>query len=115
MDLLDWHRGTLTTRRLAVLVRHLPPESAFARAHEGERAEWTLTDHLLAAAVDHLAIGNWMFASVNRDEYADPLDPPEAVPRPGAGGAPTPGGTPARDSSTVRGPSGAELAQFFGA
>lgn len=107
-DLLDWHRGTLSSRRLAVLVRHLPPQSSFVRAREGEHAEWSLTDHLLAAAVDHLAIGNWMFASVNRDEYADPPDVPDPVPRPGqAGQDPEPPGA-------ERGPSGAELARFFG-
>ncbi|SED55434.1 hypothetical protein [Streptomyces melanosporofaciens] len=46
--------------------------SAFVRTREGEAAEWGLTAHLLAAVVDHLVIANGMFASANRDEYADP-------------------------------------------
>lgn len=109
VDLLDWHRETLSSRRLSVLVRHLPPESAFVRAREGEAAEWRLTDHLLAAVVDHLAIAHWMYASVNRDEYADPPEAPVPGPRPGAGAAGASGGQP--DDS---GPTASELARFFG-
>ncbi|MCQ8187440.1 DUF5361 domain-containing protein [Streptomyces rugosispiralis] len=109
VDLLDWHREALSSRRLAVLVRHLPPDSAFVRAREGEAAEWGLTDHLLAAVVDHLAIANWMFASANRDEYADPPEAPVPVPRPGAEATDTSGGPPAGHA-----PTGAELARFFG-
>ncbi|MET8076252.1 hypothetical protein [Streptomyces sp. NPDC005303] len=82
VDLLDWHRGRLSSRRLRVLVEHLPADSSFARAVHGEQAEWTVTDHLLAAVVDHLAVANWMFATVHRDEDAEPAEYPEAVPRP---------------------------------
>ncbi|MFI6699343.1 hypothetical protein ACIBJC_10275 [Streptomyces sp. NPDC050509] len=83
MDLLDWHRGRLTSRRLAVLVKHMPRDSALTHELHGEEAEWSVTDHLLAAAVDHLAAANWMFATVNTDESADAPDPPLPVPRPG--------------------------------
>ncbi|MBO0918762.1 hypothetical protein OG322_14110 [Streptomyces sp. NBC_01260] len=83
MDLLDWHRGRLTSRRLAVLVKHMPRDSAVAQEIHGESADWTVTDYLLAAAVDHLAAANWMFASVNTDEDADAPEPPVPVPRPG--------------------------------
>nr|WP_258319119.1 DUF5361 domain-containing protein [Streptomyces griseorubiginosus] len=82
VDLLDWHRGRLSSRRLRVLVEHLPSDSSFARAVHGEQAEWTVTDHLLAAVVDHLAVANWMFATVHRDEDTEPAEYPEAVPRP---------------------------------
>jgi hypothetical protein len=80
----------------------------------GEAAEWSLTDHLLAAVVDHLAAANWMFATVNRDEDADPLPHPEPVPRPGLNSAeaepdPAPNG-PDTPSATP-----AEIAAFFGA
>ncbi|MBL1114069.1 hypothetical protein JK364_16960 [Streptomyces sp. 110] len=112
VDLLDWHREALSSRRLAVLVRHLPPDSAFVRAREGEAAEWGLTDHLLAAVVDHLAIANWMFASANRDEYADPPEAPAPVPRPGA--ADTSDGPPADQAADGHAPTAAELARFFG-
>jgi hypothetical protein len=90
---------------LAALVRHLPPDSAFARARDAEAAQWTLTDHLLAAVVDHLAIANWMYASVNRDEDAEPPDPPVPVPRPGV---------PMTEPPVADRPSHAELARFFG-
>ncbi|MGW6362089.1 hypothetical protein ACWFR5_44720 [Streptomyces sp. NPDC055092] len=83
MDLLDWYRGRLSSRRLAVLVRHLPRDGALARALHGDGAEWTVTDHLLARIVDELAQNNWMFATVNRDEDSEPLDYPEPIPRPG--------------------------------
>jgi len=46
IDYRDRWRGTLTLRRLAVLIRHLPPESATARALAGGPV-WTLTEHLL--------------------------------------------------------------------
>ncbi|AWZ09662.1 MULTISPECIES: hypothetical protein [unclassified Streptomyces] len=81
-DLLDWHRGELSSRRLQVLLKHLPRDSSLNRELFGEAADWSVTDHLLAAAVDHLAAANWMFASVNTAEDDDPPDPPEPVPRP---------------------------------
>ncbi|MET8056215.1 hypothetical protein ACWECC_02245 [Streptomyces microflavus] len=83
MDLLDWHRGRLTSRRLAVLVKHMPRDSAVAQELHGEASEWTVSDYLLAAAVDHLAAANWMFASVNTDEDDEPPEAPVPVPRPG--------------------------------
>lgn len=48
MDLLDFYRGTLSARRLGVLVRQLPIESALVRALGDGRQPWTLTDHLIA-------------------------------------------------------------------
>ncbi|MFI5533756.1 hypothetical protein ACIA8O_34995 [Kitasatospora sp. NPDC051853] len=83
MDLLDWHRDRLSARRLSVLIKHLPRDSALTRELHGEAADWSTTDYLLANVVDHLAVANWMFATINRDEEADPLDPPEPVVRPG--------------------------------
>ncbi|MCI3274973.1 DUF5361 domain-containing protein [Streptomyces cylindrosporus] len=108
MDLLDWHRGRLSARRLAVLVRHLPPDSATLRELHGEAADWSVTDHLLAAAVDRLAEANWMFATVNRDEDTEPLEYPKPVPRPGATHP-----DPQPSESGVHNPTHAELAQFF--
>lgn len=48
MDLLDFWRGRLSPRRLAVLITGLPSESATIRALSGDAADWTLTNHLLA-------------------------------------------------------------------
>ncbi|WSF21701.1 DUF5361 domain-containing protein [Streptomyces sp. NBC_01353] len=82
-DLLDWYRGGLSSRRLFTLIKHLPADGAVQRELHGEAAEWSVSDHLLAAAVDHLAVANWMFMCVNTGEEDDQPDPPKPVPRPG--------------------------------
>ncbi|MGW3355879.1 hypothetical protein ACWDFL_10730 [Streptomyces bungoensis] len=111
----------------------MPRDSALNRELHGEAAEWSVTDHLLAAAVDHLAAANWMFASVNSDEGEQP-DHPEPVPRPvdaaeetdedgdedGSGSArPSAAaerGAPAPQSADPASgaPSAVQLARFFG-
>ncbi|MFJ4711232.1 hypothetical protein [Streptomyces sp. NPDC088785] len=77
-------------------------------------------DHLLAAAVDHLAASNWMFASVNSEEGEQP-DPPAPVPRPeyeeeepadGTPAAPAPADGPAAAADDGA-PSAVQLARFF--
>ncbi|MGX1669764.1 hypothetical protein [Streptomyces sp. NPDC055400] len=113
MDLLDWYRGRLSSRRLAVLVRHLPRDSALARELHGESADWSATEHLLAHIADQLADANWMFATVNRDEESEPLEFPRPYPRPGSTDE------AAEDSPTQPAPASdepnpAELARFFG-
>ncbi|MEU9151682.1 hypothetical protein AB0D59_14250 [Streptomyces sp. NPDC048417] len=118
MDLLDWHRETLSARRLALLVKHLPRESALNRELHGEAAEWSVSDHLLAAAVDHLAAANWMFASVNSEEGDQP-DPPTPVPRPSYDDAEPPAAEREPDPATASTasdatPSAVQLARFFG-
>lgn len=67
---------------MSSLIQHLPADSAVQRELHGEAAEWTVTDHLLAAVVDHLAVANWMFACVNTGEDDDQPEPPQPVPRP---------------------------------
>jgi hypothetical protein len=123
VDLLDWHRGRLSSRRLAVLVKHLPREGAVSRELHGEAAEWAVTDHLMAAAVDHLAAANWMFARVNTDEDHEQPGPPTPVPRPGDEPAPGYGAVDAAGDTgadrrppgtgTPAAPSPTRLAQFF--
>jgi hypothetical protein len=120
VDLLDRYRDRLSSRRLAVLIKHLPRDSAVNRDLFGEAADWSVGDHLLAATVDHLAAANWMFASVNSDEDSSPPDPPRPVPRPGD---PPPEGTapdglagPGSAGSAADGPdrpSAGELLRFF--
>lgn len=83
VDLLDYYRGRLSARRLRVLIRHLPREAALVRALHGDEADWGLTEHLLAGAVDELAVGNWLFVSANSDEHAERPERPRPVPRPG--------------------------------
>jgi hypothetical protein len=110
IDLLDWHRGQLSSRRLSVLVQHLPRDSATARELHGEAADWSVTDYLLASVVDQLAEANWMFATVNRDEDSEALEYPEAVPRPGT----EPDAGPAERTGARSGaPTAEELTRFF--
>lgn len=56
-DLLDFWRGKITLRALAVRIKHLPRESAFVRAVVGG-PHYTDTDVLLIVA-DILAGANW--------------------------------------------------------
>lgn len=104
-----------------MLIKHLPRDSALNRDLHGEAAEWSVTDHLLAAAVDHLAAANWMFACVNTGEDGDQPEPPVPVPRPGDAVADTEE-QPSADGRETRGtgtgstpsPSPDQLARFFG-
>jgi hypothetical protein len=104
VDLLDHYRGRLTARRLRVLIQHLPVESALVRALHGEEAQWGLTEHLLASAVDQLAAGTWMFATVHTPEDGSPPRRPEPVPRPGLSTA----------EETTPAASTEQIAAFFG-
>lgn len=109
-DLLDWYRGRLSSRRLAVLVKHLPRDSALGRELHDEAAGWSVTDYLLAHMVDQLQEANWMFATVNGDEDSESLDYPEPVHRPGQPQQQE------RDSENTPGdpfPSPEELQRFF--
>ncbi|MEV8036997.1 hypothetical protein [Streptomyces sp. NPDC086182] len=91
-----------------MLVRHLPRDSALLREVQGEAAEWSVTDHLLAAVVDQLTQANWMFATVNQDEDAAPLDFPEPLPRPGV-----PPEDPGPADTAPAMPSPADMARFL--
>ncbi|MET8687704.1 hypothetical protein ABZV77_26175 [Streptomyces sp. NPDC004732] len=113
LDLLDWHRGRLSSRRLAVLIRHLPRDGAVAREAEGEAAEWSVGDYLLAHVVDQLADANWMFATVNQDEDADPLDPPKPLPRPGTPRPPEDRAEERAPDAEPAMPSAEQLVSFF--
>ncbi len=104
VDLLDYYRGKLSARRLRVLISHLPRQAALVRELHQEDSEWGLTEHLLAAVVDHLAVGNWLFASANSAEGADPPARPVPVPRPGI--------SPAEPQGPAANPD--QIAAFFG-
>ncbi|WP_442806299.1 hypothetical protein [Streptomyces sp. NBC_01317] len=64
----------------------------------------------MAHVADQLAEANWMFATVNRDEDADPLEFPTPIPRPGE-----PGDGPEERSTPdiAKGPGVHELSAFF--
>lgn len=56
IDILDFWRGTLSPRRLWVLLKHLSPrDSAFVRAAQPDTAaiaQWSATEYLLADLFD---------------------------------------------------------------
>jgi len=76
VDLGDLGSERLSFRRLRVLLSHLPQESRTVRAIAGDKAMWSLTDHLLAAGVDALRIANWQRGKKGAKR-------PKPIPRPG--------------------------------
>ncbi|MFE4858143.1 hypothetical protein [Streptomyces sp. NPDC056670] len=76
--------------------------------------EWDSTTHLLAATVDHLAVANWMTATINSGEDGDPLEYPEAVPRPRPDGGTSDADTARDEEHPAPGQPGADqLMRFF--
>ncbi|HEY5201190.1 MAG TPA: DUF5361 domain-containing protein [Acidothermaceae bacterium] len=76
-DLLDLYRGKLSVRRCWLLITQLPGDSALARAAHPDAADWSLTNHLLAATVDVLQLANWQRSSDAK------IPRPARIPRPG--------------------------------
>ncbi|MEU6389791.1 hypothetical protein [Streptomyces sp. NPDC046939] len=102
----------MSSRRLAVLIQHLPQEAALTHALHGEAAAWGVTEHLLAHVVDRLAEANWMFAMVNQGEDGDPPEFPEPLKRPGQQDPDTDAaGVESSSASALPGPE--ELVRFF--
>lgn len=91
----------------------MPRDSALNRELRGEAAEWSVSDHLLAAAVDHLAAANWMFACVNSEEGDQP-EPPAPVPRPSYDEEAPPAEPEPEPAPADSTPSAVQLARFFG-
>ncbi len=96
-DLRDLWRGGLTYRRIGVLVRYLPADSALVAAladtvteqelpRVGGQRRWTVDQHLLAAVVDGVAAVQWTVAQTHTKRQ---LRPPTPLQRPGGrrGGA----------------------------
>lgn len=83
-------RDEMTVRRLWVLISRLPPESATQIAVSGRpgegvvRAEWTTTNHLLAAIQEQLQLTNHMYAAAHTERgRRNPVPAPQPIPRPG--------------------------------
>lgn len=55
----DLGTDRLTWRRLGLLIRHLPSDSATYAEIHGPQAAWRVTDYLLANVADQLAGANW--------------------------------------------------------
>lgn len=95
VDLDDIYRGRLTYRRLGVLLRHLPPESAFKTALRNEatvdedaepdpeaaiRAQWSRVELLLAGISDGIAVLAYQQSQIHGSSKSSP---PAQIPRPG--------------------------------
>lgn len=100
LRLADLCAGRLTWRRLGVLVRQLPLESATVRSVRGAEP-WGATEHLLATVAETLAWANWQ-----RGGGKGPR--PKHIRRPGAPDAATHIGRTTRPAREVR----AYLARF---
>jgi hypothetical protein len=100
MDLLDLYRGTLSPRKLGVLVDFLPPESATHTALRNEAPEpaadaapfdaakgrWSALEMLLATLIDETRLLRWVYVSAHSEKGAsggapDPVRRPGAEPR----------------------------------
>jgi hypothetical protein len=89
----------MTWRQLRVLIQHLPPESATmtalrngltdeefdqqAREGKPEEGSWSMTDQLLAGAIDALREIQYTLVLANLDKKARKPRRPEPLPRPG--------------------------------
>lgn len=71
----------MSSRRLANLVRRLPPDSELGKEVNGEIVTWSRTEQLLARLVDELALSRWVFMRANFEGAPD--QPPAPMPRPG--------------------------------
>jgi hypothetical protein len=71
----DVFAGRMSWRRLKVLLRQLPPESATARATLGAAMEWTATEYLLASIVDAERAAMWQ-RSGGRGRRPAPIERP---------------------------------------
>jgi hypothetical protein len=73
------YTGELTWRELGVLVRGLPPTSRLRAAMAGGQPQWSMSDYLLAGAVDALVAANWQRANSGSKS---PSPRPKPIPRP---------------------------------
>jgi hypothetical protein len=75
----------LTWRRLVVLLRYLPKESAFKSATADERTRWGDVEHLLAGVLDAVQLGNYL---TTRAHFQGTPAVPKPILRPGERPAP---------------------------
>jgi hypothetical protein len=96
LDYLDRFRpgSRLTWRKLLVLLHNLPPESALNTAMRNDMTDielasgtsdpsngkWSSTEIMLAALIDEVRHGNWIYVQAHSDRT---VPRPSPVPRPG--------------------------------
>lgn len=85
IDIADLWRGSLSLRRLYVLIERLPVDSIAARriASEGDDtlAGWTLRDVLLARVVDEIAALRWQFETALLTKHKHRRPPQSVLPK----------------------------------
>jgi hypothetical protein len=79
--LAAYWRGEITLRWLRVMVEHLPPDGATARARNGHA--WQVGDYAAADSRDLLALLFTAFVNANRKEGTSAMPWPEPGWRPG--------------------------------
>lgn len=82
VDVCDLWRGTLSLRKLRVLLDGLPADSKTARAFaeiDDELASWSLTDALLGRLADELALLRWQWESAHLAKHQRPRKQPVSV------------------------------------
>ena len=79
LRLRDFPSPDLTYGDMLVIIQQAPRESAIAKAVDPERAEWSLTDHLLAMIAD---ANTWLVWSKSKDGQKN-RNRPKPIPRPG--------------------------------
>ncbi|MFJ2515625.1 hypothetical protein ACIPEL_36410 [Streptomyces griseoviridis] len=114
-SLLELYRGEMSWRELRVFLKHLPWDSATARAIRGSTPEedyWTPDRQLLASVVDAQREQTYVTVKLHGDpKKTRRLKPPEPIQRPGV--------IKRKNSTTIRfggrhGSGAAELAKVFG-
>lgn len=112
IDLLDWHRGRLSTRRLALLVAELPTDSRVITEYRRRAAGhddpfFSQQEYILADIYDVVQHMRWLTEAVLAARGGnDAPQHPERYPRPGER---APEAEPIRFATTD------ELSAFFGA
>lgn len=79
LRLRDFPSPDLTYGDMLVIIQQAPRESAIARAVDPERAEWSLSDYLLAMIAD---ANTWLVWSKSQDGQKN-RNRPKPIPRPG--------------------------------
>ena len=68
VDIFDWHQGKMSSRRLLILLEHLPEDSAFKTAYRD--GDWPLQSQLATGALNELkAMRSDLYALIGKDHF----------------------------------------------
>jgi len=63
IDIADWHRGDMSSRRLIALLQHLPDDSAFKKSHR--EGDWGFNEYMWAGIVNEVRLLRSDQAAIN--------------------------------------------------